>query len=182
MADHRTVLRRRRALAACAAVALVAGVLVGVSTGGDDDGGERASAPPANTVVPPAGAPPEERAARDPVDRLTLRQRVGQLIVLRFDGTSPPAYAREVLRERRAAGVILFGDNVASPDQTAGAHRARCGRPVGARSSPWTRRAARSGSSRGRRRPRRRPSRRPTGPSAPTPRASATALRGLGSR
>ena len=65
VADRRTVLRRRRALAACAAVALVAGVLVGASTGGDD-GGERASAPRGEPVVPPAGAPPDERAAPDP--------------------------------------------------------------------------------------------------------------------
>jgi beta-N-acetylhexosaminidase len=53
----------------------------------------------------------------DPVDRLTLRQQVGQLVVLRFAGTSPPEYVRQALREGRAAGVILFRDNVASPAQ-----------------------------------------------------------------
>jgi beta-N-acetylhexosaminidase len=56
------------------------------------------------------GAPPA-------VDRLTLEQQVGQLIVLSFTGTSPPAYVREILRERRAAGVILFGRNISSPPQ-----------------------------------------------------------------
>jgi beta-N-acetylhexosaminidase len=53
----------------------------------------------------------------NPVDRLTLRQQVGQLIVLSFSGTTLPEYVRAALRERRAAGVILFGGNVASPSQ-----------------------------------------------------------------
>ena len=56
------------------------------------------------------GAPP-------PVDRLTLEQQVGQLIVLSFTGTTPPAYVRELLRGRRVAGVILFGRNISSPAQ-----------------------------------------------------------------
>ena len=179
MADRRTVLRRRRALAACAAVALVAGVLVAASTGGDDDDGERASTPPANTVVPPAGAPPEERDAPESVDRLTLRQRVGQLIVLRFDGTSPPAYAREVLRERRAAGVLLFRDTVATPGQTralTGALRRAGGRPLVAvdqeggeiRIVPWAPPAASQGEQAA------------DGTVRADARASATALRGLG--
>jgi beta-N-acetylhexosaminidase len=37
--------------------------------------------------------------------------------VLSFAGPTLPAYARAVLRQRRAAGVILFGDNVAAPGQ-----------------------------------------------------------------
>jgi len=52
-----------------------------------------------------------------PVDRLTLEQQVGQLIVLSFTGTTPPAYVRELLRGRRVAGVILFGRNISSPAQ-----------------------------------------------------------------
>jgi len=39
------------------------------------------------------------------------------VIVLAFSGSSPPAYVVDALRERRAAGVILFGRNVASPGQ-----------------------------------------------------------------
>ena len=39
------------------------------------------------------------------------------MVILRFDGTEPPGYVRRVLREGRAAGVILFRDNVVSPDQ-----------------------------------------------------------------
>ena len=54
-------------------------------------------------------------AARD--DELPLGQQVGQLVVLSFKGTSAPPYVLEALRERRAAGVILFGGNVVSPRQ-----------------------------------------------------------------
>jgi beta-N-acetylhexosaminidase len=73
------------------------------------------------------------RSAQAPVDRLTLEQQVGQLIVLRFTGTTAPAYVLEALRQRRAAGVILFGDSVASPSQLqalTGALRQAGGRPI----------------------------------------------------
>lgn len=49
--------------------------------------------------------------------RLTLEQRVGQLLVLSFSGTTVPRYVRDALQERRAAGVILFGGNIRSPAQ-----------------------------------------------------------------
>jgi beta-N-acetylhexosaminidase len=48
---------------------------------------------------------------------LSLRQQVGQLIVMSFSGTVAPPYVLDALRERRAAGVILFGGNVESPGQ-----------------------------------------------------------------
>ena len=38
-------------------------------------------------------------------------------MILSFDGTSAPDYVIRALREGRVAGVILFRDNVASPDQ-----------------------------------------------------------------
>lgn len=51
------------------------------------------------------------------VDGLTLEQQVGQLVVLSFSGTTVPGYVGEALGERRAAGVILFGGNIVSPEQ-----------------------------------------------------------------
>ena len=51
------------------------------------------------------------------VDELTLEQQVGQLLVLSFPGTTSPEYVREALRDRRVAGVILFGGNIVSPSQ-----------------------------------------------------------------
>jgi beta-N-acetylhexosaminidase len=58
-------------------------------------------------------------AARGGVGELTLEQQVGQLMVLSFAGTTPPPYVREALRQKRVAGVILFGGNIASPGQLA---------------------------------------------------------------
>ena len=173
MRDRRAVIRRRRLLALCAVLALCAGIAVAATRDGGED---RADAPPPpNELVPPAGEPARE----DPVDRLTLRQRVGQLLVLRFDGTSPPAYVREVLRERRAAGAILFRDNVASPGQVRALTRAlrrAGGRPLVAvdqeggeiRIVPWAP-PARSA-----------PEQAAAGASGPDARAAARALRRLG--
>ena len=120
--------RRRRNLLLAALAALAAGLVAGALSGGGG-GGSRAAP---NTLVPPAAAPPEPAEAAA-VDRLTLRQQVGQLLVLRFAGTRPPAYVRAALRERRAAGAILFRDNVVSPAQLRGLTRAlrrAGGRPV----------------------------------------------------
>ena len=72
-------------------------------------------------------------SAQAPVDALSLEQQVGQLIVLRFVGTTAPDYVLEALRQRRAAGVILFGDNIESPSQLralTGALRRAGGRPI----------------------------------------------------
>jgi beta-N-acetylhexosaminidase len=107
--DRRALIaRRRRNLLLAALVAFVVGILIGaVSDPNDKPEPEQ-----------PARSETAARPARQaPVDRLTLPQQVGQLIVLRFMGTTPPAYVRETLRERRAAGVILFRDNVVSPEQ-----------------------------------------------------------------
>jgi beta-N-acetylhexosaminidase len=64
-----------------------------------------------------AGSAAGQPSARPTVDRLTLEQQVGQVILLRFLGTTPPESVLAALRARRAAGVTLFGDNVASPEQ-----------------------------------------------------------------
>jgi beta-N-acetylhexosaminidase len=56
-------------------------------------------------------------AARSAGDALTLEQQVGQVLMLSFSGTAAPPYVREALRERRVAGVILFGGNIVSPEQ-----------------------------------------------------------------
>ena len=71
--------------------------------------------------------------ARDSTTSLTLEQQVGQLVVMSFRGTTAPAYVLDALRERRSAGVILFGGNVVSPDQLralTGSLRRSGGRPL----------------------------------------------------
>jgi beta-N-acetylhexosaminidase len=89
-----------------AAVAFVAGVTVGA---GDDAGGngEGLRETPGN----PAQQQEAQEAALRQVDRLSLRQQVGQLTISSFPGTARPEYIRRRLRARETAGVILFGAN-----------------------------------------------------------------------
>ena len=87
-------------LAAVAAVALVVGVAAGAR---DDAGGDGSAA---------AEATREQRrlaVAREQVDRMSLRQQVGQVTISSFPGAAPPEYIRRRLRARETAGVILFG-------------------------------------------------------------------------
>jgi beta-N-acetylhexosaminidase len=73
------------------------------------------------------------RGTSSAVDQLTLEQQVGQLLVLSFSGTTAPEYVREALRERRVAGVILFGGNITAPSQLReliGDLRRQGGRPI----------------------------------------------------
>jgi beta-N-acetylhexosaminidase len=99
------VRRRRARLAAAAVVAFLVGVVLGAG-GGDEP----------RRDSPKAAAEPEAKA-RAAVDKLSLEQQVGRMVILRFEGTQPPGYVRRVLREGRAAGAILFRDNVVSPGQ-----------------------------------------------------------------
>jgi beta-N-acetylhexosaminidase len=108
--DRRAVRRRQGAVLGAAALAFLVGAVLGA--GGDDE----ASAPAERAATP---APAErERAAREAVDRLPLTRQVGRLVVLRFAGITAPGYVREVLGEGRAAGAILFRDNLTGPEQT----------------------------------------------------------------
>ena len=113
--------RRRLALVVAAALALVVGVAVGA---GHDDPQPRSTAPRASaTPTPPpreggaqALAPPPGRAAR----RHALRR-------LRAARLRP---ARRC-KAGRAAGVILFKDNIASQPALTRAHRAGCSARAG---------------------------------------------------
>ena len=99
---------------------------MGIAIGGGDDGEEPSTAAPAGTPAP-------EEAARKVSEGLPLSQQVGRLVVLRFAGTSVPGYVREVLGEGRAAGAILFRDNLTGPDQ---AKRLAAGLKRGAEGPP----------------------------------------------
>ena len=100
--DARAAGRRRlAALCAAALVAFIAGLSAGA---GEDADGDDA----------PAVETPRQRAlaaAREAVDRLTLRQQVGQVTISTFPGTVRPEYIRRRLRARETAGVILFHGN-----------------------------------------------------------------------
>jgi beta-N-acetylhexosaminidase len=101
LSSDRAARRRLALLLSAALAAFVAGMAVGA--GGDGEEAQPRSAA-------------EEREKRTErllaaVDRLSLRQRIGQLIVSSFPDPAPPDYIRRRLRARETAGVILFGIN-----------------------------------------------------------------------
>jgi beta-N-acetylhexosaminidase len=94
--------RRRLALLGGAGlVALAVGLVAGAGSGGGGGDGTGASGRGAQA----------RQAALQAVDRLSLRQQVGQLTISTFPGKRPPAYIRRRLRARETAGVILFRGN-----------------------------------------------------------------------
>jgi beta-N-acetylhexosaminidase len=110
------VRRRRLRLGVAALVAFVAGAVLGAGGGDDEPGRGR-----------PAAASEPARQARAAVDRQSLEQQVGHMVILRFEGTQPPGYVRRAVRQGRVAGVILFRDNVVSPGQMRELARALAG-------------------------------------------------------
>ncbi len=48
---------------------------------------------------------------------MTLRDKVGQLFILGFEGTTPTPAFRKLIREARIGGVVLFSRNFESPTQ-----------------------------------------------------------------
>jgi beta-N-acetylhexosaminidase len=112
------VRRRRVVLAVAAVLALLAGLAVGAGGDEQEPQQQQRDAAEATPTAPPV----------PPVDELSLEQQVGRMVILRFAGTSPPGYVRRALSEGRAAGAILFRDNVADPAQlrrlTRALHRA----------------------------------------------------------
>ena len=100
--------RRRLAMLSSAALtALICGAALGARDGGDDADVQAGRPGPQNA----------ERKALEAVDRLTLRQQVGQLTISSFPEPAAPAYVRRRLRARETAGVILFGPNAATRPQ-----------------------------------------------------------------
>lgn len=65
------------------------------------------------------GAPNERGAAMAGQEQEDARALAGRRIVLSYPGPTPPAGVLRAIREGRAAGVILFGENVTSPEQLA---------------------------------------------------------------
>jgi beta-N-acetylhexosaminidase len=107
--ERARVRRRRLRLAAGALAAFAVGAAIGAR------GSDEPPVPAPRTAEPTPTAtttPPPE-----PVDRLSLSQQVGRMVILRFAGTEPPGYVQDALRRRRVAGVILFADNVVDEPQ-----------------------------------------------------------------
>lgn len=86
-----------------------------------------------------AGAAPARDPIEERISRMTLRAKIGQLVMFSVDGTSLSAAEREVIRGARLGGVILLAKNYSNRTQlgnlTAQIQRAaRAGRddPIGA--------------------------------------------------
>lgn len=84
-------------------MALRAAVIALALAAGACGGGGGGATTGSTGAAPPPRAPPP-----------SLREQVGQLLVISYAGTTPPRYVLRALREGRAAGVILFGGN--APD------------------------------------------------------------------
>ena len=132
------VRRRQVALVAAAAAAFLGGLALGAggqeptTPAGRESSGGDGGAPPAEPPVPA-------------VDRLTLEQQVGRMVILRFAGTEPPGYVQRALRDGRAAGAILFRDNVVDPAQLRRLTRALRARLTKARAADLRRPGGRGG-------------------------------------
>jgi beta-N-acetylhexosaminidase len=99
--------RRRLALLTGAGlVALIVGVAVGAAGEREEAAEQKGSAPK-----------PRERRSLEAVDRLSVRQQVGQLTVSSFPDPVAPDYVRRRLRAGETAGVILFGLNASTRSQ-----------------------------------------------------------------
>jgi beta-N-acetylhexosaminidase len=94
-------------LSTAALAALIFGATVGARDGGENAADEAGRPRPQTS----------ERKALEAVDRLTLRQQVGQLTISSFPEPVAPGYVRRRLRARETAGVILFGVNAAARPQ-----------------------------------------------------------------
>ena len=67
---------------------------------------------------------PQTSALTDPeidtmIDEMTIEEKVGQLIMVGFDGTQANEVIEAHIRERFVGGVVLFSRNIQSPKQTA---------------------------------------------------------------
>jgi beta-N-acetylhexosaminidase len=70
----------------------------------------------------PSETPEETRASPEEttqeVERLTVRDAVGQMFVVGMSGTEPDSQTEEMVRERNVGGVLLLGYNMESEEQT----------------------------------------------------------------
>ncbi|MFG3054898.1 glycoside hydrolase family 3 N-terminal domain-containing protein [Kitasatospora sp. NPDC048239] len=73
--------------------------------------------PPVTTPESIPGGTPDTAPGTTPDTIPDSRLLAGRRIVYSYPGPTPPPELLQVIREGRAAGVILFGENVTGPDQ-----------------------------------------------------------------
>ena len=69
------------------------------------------------TVAPEASLPPDTAEGR--FNRMTLEQKIGQVMMVGFDGTQATPELLEMITKYHIGGVILFARNIESPEQVA---------------------------------------------------------------
>lgn len=135
----RTTIKRRRLAALLIMAAAVAGAAVGPGGEEEPQSAERPQAAGHTIARTAKGADSRPRSTDRPSSsagglRTPAVREAGRTIVMRFAGREPPAYVLRALRERRAAGVILFRDNITSRgqlrDMTGAIQRAAGGRAL----------------------------------------------------
>src|SRR5829696_10555734 len=97
-------MRRSSRAVLCAVVALI--VLAGC--GGEPYGSSEGA----------SEEPREEGTMEEAAERLSVRDAVGQMFVVGMGGTEPDYYIEKMIRERNVGGVLLFGNNLESEEQT----------------------------------------------------------------
>jgi len=108
--------------------------LIGCSSG--NNGNEAAEPPPieTGTEAPSASAPPTESQANEPeptnsaslppagetdevstmLSRMSLEEKIGQMIMIGVDGTSMDQTAERLIKDRHIGGVIFYKDNIST--------------------------------------------------------------------
>jgi beta-N-acetylhexosaminidase len=126
---------KRRVLVSLAVLALVlaasAAVVISFS---DSEHSQFAAAPPPSTssledssglhiqamtptLTPSATADPVGTAIRDLLGRLPVEDKIGQMLMFGFAGTTAGADVQEMIRDWRVGGLVLRDANLATPDQ-----------------------------------------------------------------
>jgi beta-N-acetylhexosaminidase len=59
-----------------------------------------------------------EETTEEAMDRLSVRDAVGQMFIVGMEGTEPNYYIEKMVRERNIGGVLLLGYNMESEEQT----------------------------------------------------------------
>jgi beta-N-acetylhexosaminidase len=67
---------------------------------------------------PPADEARETKERPEGVERMSVRDMIGQMFMISMGGTEPDYYVNKMIRERNIGGVILFGYNMKSEAQT----------------------------------------------------------------
>lgn len=94
------------------------------STAGSGQTAPSSPQPPASSPAPEISAQPSEppSSPADPVqaqlDKMSLNEKIGQMVIVGLDGTNLQADARKMIETYKVGGFILYKPNITSAEQT----------------------------------------------------------------